>query len=290
LAEQRDVAGIVGYLGTGARFTTAAAARGELPLVNCADTVPTADELLNPWIFRCRGEDPRRCRLVLDHLLDHLGCARLAVLRAPSAGAAPPLDWWTSHAETRGHPIVLDVTCDVRAADPASVLAVLREAGADAVLTWGDAGWSASLIRAMRSAGLQQPVVGGPGMLDDEFAALAGAEHGPVIAVLPAGSAVRREAAARFVEAYEARFRRRPDAGAHLLYETVNHLIEAIQVAGLDRDEVASALGRMGLDAGGEAHAERWPPDPDEILMGRLHNGRWDFLAVSDLLAPAPTN
>jgi hypothetical protein len=47
-----QVSGIVGCVGPDQRFTTAAAWRTGVPLVNAADQPATPDEAVNPWIFR----------------------------------------------------------------------------------------------------------------------------------------------------------------------------------------------------------------------------------------------
>ncbi len=105
LANQRDVAGIVAYLGSGSRLTTAAALRTEVPLVNFADTAATTDETINPWIFRCRGNEPQAHRLLLDYVFDQLGCARVAVLRDAERLDQVQLNWWSSDAAARGLPV-----------------------------------------------------------------------------------------------------------------------------------------------------------------------------------------
>jgi len=52
LAYTHPVSGIVGCVGPERRFTTAAAWRTEVPLVNAADEPATIDEAVNPWMFR----------------------------------------------------------------------------------------------------------------------------------------------------------------------------------------------------------------------------------------------
>jgi hypothetical protein len=69
LARRDDVVGIVGSIGPGARSMTAVARETGLPVVNVSTTTPTIDEIVNPWIFRARGNEGRRQRLVLDHVL-----------------------------------------------------------------------------------------------------------------------------------------------------------------------------------------------------------------------------
>jgi hypothetical protein len=287
LANEYGAWGIVCYLGSGSRLTTAAALRTEVPVVNSARTAATIDEIINPWIFRCRGDEPRRHRLLLDYVLDGLGYDRPAVVRTPGALAQMHLDWWSTHAARRGHPVVGDLRFDAATDDLASLVRTLEDCRADVVLTWCDPPTSAAIVRALRAAGMNHLFVGGAQIVGDEFTALAGPDPGPVVA--PRLEASRDDpAAARFAEDYMARYKQPPSADAFSLFEAVNHLMEAIETAGLDREAIRHALREMAHDPDGERHREEWPHGPDEIVLGRLEGGGWDFCTLSDLETESP--
>jgi ABC-type branched-subunit amino acid transport system substrate-binding protein len=283
LAKEREVAGIVAYLGSGSRLTTAVAQRTELPVVNFAPTAATADETINPWIFRCRGREPQGHELLLDYLFDQLGCARIAVLRDTAHLEQVQLDWWRSHAAARGQPVVADLRCDPGADGLEKVLRTLQESGADVVLTWSDAPRSAAILRAMRQAGMGQLFVGSNAIMSDEFATRAGPEPGVVIAASRPAEPVNHTAAARFADDYLQRFRRPPTPGAFRTYEAVNHLLEAINLAGPDREAVRRVLGEMSRDIDGERHCRQVLHDTDQVILGRLRAAGWDLCTISDL-------
>jgi ABC-type branched-subunit amino acid transport system substrate-binding protein len=288
LANERDVAGIVAYLGSGCRLTTAAALRTEVPVVNFAPTAATTDEAINPWIFRCRGNEPQTHRLLLDYVFDQLGCARVAVLRDAERRDQAQLDWWRGDAATRGVPVVADLRCDPGADGLGGVLPALQESGADVVLTWSDAPRSAAMLRAMRRAGMDQLFVGSPDIVSDEFVALAGAEPGVVFAAIPPSDHADHPTEARFTDDYLQRFRRPPTPGAFRVFEAVNHLVEAINIAGPDREAVRRALADMSRDIDGERHCPEIPHGPDQVILGRLRAGGWDLRTISDLGLAVP--
>ncbi len=269
LAGQPDVAGIVGYLGSGCALTTAVVLRTGVPLVNCAGTSATSDETANPWIFRCRGDRPQPLWRLLDYLFDELGCVRLAVIRTPGRSQ---LDRCSAYAAARGHAVVVDVRVDPRADDPAVVVRMLAGRGVDAVLTWDDAPTTARILRAMRAAGMDQLLVGGPEIIGDEFPVLAGAAPGDVIAAAPRAGG--EPAIAAFTEAYRRRFGRPPPPAAYGVYRATGHLAEAINAAGLDRE----AIRRRLLESDRGTPCRHVPGDPDAVVLRRLMGGGWQLL------------
>jgi ABC-type branched-subunit amino acid transport system substrate-binding protein len=282
LAQQPDIVGMVAYVGSASRVTSAVVLRTEIPLVNFAPTPATVDELANPWIFRCRGEEPQRHRLLLDHIFDHLGCARLGVLRDTGALDQAPVEWWIGEAAARGQAVVADLRCDPGDERFDAVLRALQDSGADVVLTWSDAPRSAAILRAMRRAGMNQVFIGSHAIMSEEFAALAGTEPGAVLAVCPPARRTDHAAAARFADDYLQRFRRPPRPDAFGVYQAANHLMEAINIGGPDREAVRRALTEMGRDVEGERHWDQ-ALEPGQAVFGRLQEGGWVLYTASDL-------
>ena len=252
LAFEHDVRGIVAYIGPHSLINTALAARSEVPIVNAAPTAPTFDESSNPWIFRCPGNDPRRQRVLLDHVFDTLGHTRPAVLRTSGAETKKHLDWYSETADRRHFPVVLDLECDPNAVDLGSVFAEIRRSRADVVLTWCDAQTSAALLRKMRSAGLDQLFVGSDSIVNDDFPKLVNAEPGSVLAFSRCphhevtGKSDLRE--------------RAKDTDADLAFEATAHLLAAINAAGRRHDAIRIALERMGKTTLMRLEGSLWRP------------------------------
>ncbi|MHC4209373.1 MAG: ABC transporter substrate-binding protein [Planctomycetota bacterium] len=287
LAQQRDIVGMVAYVGSASRLTTAVVLRTEIPVVNFAPAPATVDELINPWIFRCRVNEPQRHRLLLDYIFDHLGCARLGVLRDTGALDQAPVHWWVSEAGTRGQPVVADLRCDPGTEELDAVLRALEAGGADVVLTWSDAPRSAAILRAMRRAGMSQVFIGSHEIMSDEFAALAGSEPGSVLALCPPARRTDHAAAARFADDYMQRFKRPPRPDAFGVFQAANHLMEAINIGGPDREAVRRALADMSRDLEGERHWDQ-ALGPDQAILGRLQGGNWNLYTISDLGLTGP--
>jgi ABC-type branched-subunit amino acid transport system substrate-binding protein len=240
-----NVRGMVGYLGPGSTFVTAGLLQTEVPLINAAPTAPTADETVNPWVSRCPGDDPVRHRRLLDYLFRELGFTRLAVLRTPGPAAQTHLNLYTRYARAAGHPPVADLPCDPASADLGSVLDAIRRSDAQAVLTWCDPQPAAAVLRQMRRRKMPQLFVGSEHLVRSDFAALVEEEPGPVIALWSCSLRSDAAQAARFAEQYRSVNGRPPRPGALGSYDAAVHLLQAIELAGLEREDIARTLRDM---------------------------------------------
>jgi branched-chain amino acid transport system substrate-binding protein len=260
LAYQARVWGIVAGLGSDRRLAGVTALRTEVPVVNVAATPATVDESVNPWVFRCPGDDPQRQHKLLVHILRQLGHTRLAVLRTPGRAAQTHLDRWAHYARDQEHPLVADIPWDSSRDDLGPALEALQRCRAEVVLTWCDAETAAAILRRLRAAGMAQLFVGNERMVTDEFVRLVGGNPGPVVALGGCSAAEDEEEAARFAESYEARFKRRPRPEAFRSYDAARHLLQAINLAGLERDAIRRTLRDMST-----------------AFMVRLDEGRWQY-------------
>jgi ABC-type branched-subunit amino acid transport system substrate-binding protein len=275
LSQRSDVWGIVGHLGPNCRMSSAAILKSEVPLVNIGIAPATIDERINPWVFRCRGDEPRQLRRLLEYVFDRVGHARIALLRTPGRESETHIEWWRTHARRRGHPAVAVLRFDPRRDDLDSKLREVRRLGAQALMTWCEPQLSAVILRRMRAIGMSQMFVGSHQIVSGEFLKLIGEDPGAVIAAWPLASRWNRRAAGRFSEDYTERFHRRPALHAYPLYEAARHLLEAINIAGLNREAIRETLRKMSLRSEGEKHCERSPYEASDIVLGYVDGETW---------------
>ncbi|UCE61681.1 MAG: ABC transporter substrate-binding protein [Phycisphaerales bacterium] len=281
-----QAAAAIAYLGPEYVYRSAAAFYTELPVINVAAVAESKEDNLidNPWVFRCFGDEPRQHRLLLDYVFDELGYTRLAALRTPTRVTQRHLNWWASHADARGHPLVADIPHSDDAQELDDVLDAIRRSGCEALLTWTDAKTTASVVRRMRDLGMRQLVVGGRSIVNDLFARSVGDDHGQVIALFPARRLAQSEAMSDFSDYYTQRNVRGgtpigPGPDAHSSLDAANHLIEAINTVGRDREAIRRQLDLMSRSAAGEAHYERLHPEGKAVLA-HLDAGRWRYKPI----------
>ena len=244
------VVGFVGLLGPDDTLTSAATLHTATPFVNAAVTPAGRAESINPWVFRCRANDPRQHEMMLDYVFDHLACSRIAILRCTGGIAQLHLDWWASHARRRGHSPVADLFLNPEAKDLGPQLRALRRAKPDAVLTWCNARLAAGMVKLLRQSGMTPVFVAGDEIVREEFVQLAGDDCQTVIAIPPCAHRRDTQGTAWFNENYagkvsQAPAARQPTREAAFAFDAANHLMEAINAAGTDRLAVRETLRTM---------------------------------------------
>lgn len=262
-------------LGLVARFTpdcqtdSAVALHTEVPVVNAARSPAALPEEINPWVFRCRSYDARYHELLLDYVVDELGRTRIAILRTAGGPAQWHLDQWSRHARRRGLAPVADLFLNPKARHLAPQLRALKQAKPDVVLTWSGAQLSAEILRLLRDEGLSSLFVGCGEIVCDSFTDAAGEEPGRVIAAYPcnhdSAEAVAEEFAKQPAKRPSAMRKPRLPVEAHSSFDAASHLLEAINIAGLDRRAIRRTLRDM-----------------DEAALARLVDGRWETFTRFD--------
>jgi len=254
LASRPEVAGVVGHDVPYGSVESILASRLGMPIVDAAPGKSVSGEIEDPWVFRCDryGHDGQAA--VLDALLADLDRPRLAVVRTPGGETARRLDFWVGRAAKRGARIVADVIWDPKGNDLGAVLKKLQRARAQGVLTWSDAQASAALLGGIRKAGLRAALVGGPAIVNEDFARSAPPDAGTVLAVTPCSHA-------------EAGGGPPPESLHDRSSEAAEHLLAAVENAGRDREAVRGELQRKRSQS-----------------VARLKNGVWGTVAASLLI------
>jgi ABC-type branched-subunit amino acid transport system substrate-binding protein len=267
LRDRHDARGFIGFIEPHACLDTAVALRTEVPVVNVAATEPTIDETDNPWVFRCGGNDPRRQRMVLDHVLDLPGPMRLALLFTPGHETRAHLDRWDGHARSRGHEPLATIDFDPQVDDLTPVVDRLRDTRATVLLTWSDTPTSAAVLRGLRAAGWGGLFVGGDRIVTGEFVDLAGANPGRVLA--PGRCRhydLNGDDAPDGHDELRTRLRASPapvSPHARRSFDAAMHLLAAIEIAGPERVAIRDTLSEMRT-----------------ATLARLEDGAWVVSAL----------
>ncbi|MDO8631637.1 MAG: ABC transporter substrate-binding protein [Phycisphaerales bacterium] len=313
-ADNPNVLGLVAHAPRNLAITDTAIAYVELPVVSTASD-QESDEMgdsKNPWVFRCRGDEPARHRLLVDYLVEKRQCTRLAIITTNSDDSLSPISWWLSYARTLKLPTPLELSWDPAKLDQFGIVVkALRDSDTQAILTWCDARVASLLLRRIRAAGLDQLYITDPDIMADPIMVDEGAGMGDVMTMIASTSLEHSDGArsmrsvdyleepvangstrvlSEFTRKYAEQSatggkRAAPDANARRSFDAADHLLAAVNLAGADRDEVRQTLASMGRDPFGEDHFERIH-GPCAATFACLKSGRWVYHTVTSSAPP----
>ncbi|MBE3068785.1 MAG: ABC transporter substrate-binding protein [Planctomycetes bacterium] len=214
-------------------------AKARLALVSPAATDRTANLANVPWMFSCAPGDHLLAPVLAADMASRLAGGPFVVVSTDDHDSQMLAVEWLKCLAARGlvphshfqHPQGSD--------DVGELVTRVVEARPRAVAVVAGAHASAHLVAALRGGGYGGLVFGGPSMGRRRFVDEAGpAAEGVVFPLLLAPG----PAAARFAEAFRARFGRPADYAAAYTYDAVGLLVAAIGKAGLNRARIGDAV------------------------------------------------
>ncbi len=248
-------------------------AKARLALVDPASTDRTVNAAKVPWTFSCMPDDRALMASIGEALLasadresfilvsatDHdsriMAQEFLSFVRREHGGPQRHLEF--RHGSHRIPELARQIA----------------ESGARAVVVLAGASDSAALLRALRGAGAEPSIFGGPSMGRRSFLERAG----------PAAEGVRlpltvweSDAGEAFSEKFSARWNAAPDYAASHAYDAARLLVTAIRRAGLDRERIRAALAELSPWQGASGTIQ-WDPigrNSRGARLGTIRNGQ----------------
>jgi branched-chain amino acid transport system substrate-binding protein len=297
LAANEEIVAVVGHLQS---FVTVPAA-GIYDLAGLVMVAPiaTAPELTAHGytrVFRATVND-RTVGHELASVAQRRGYRRVVICYIRDGYGRGVSNAFEERADELGLSIVARESYDPNAGDDerafTGTLSALQHQTYDAILLAGETPSAATLLKALRRAGITQPVLGGDAMSSTALLHGAGAAaEGSLIATVFHPDEPRKEVRS-FVSAFEHKFGVPPDAGAALGFDTIHLLADAINRAGTSAPSaIAAALhhrdtpfsgvtGQFAFDSTGEPRSKR-------VVMTVVDRGRFRFLPSAELAVAKP--
>lgn len=255
----------------------------EVPIVTSGSTDPTLSETRIPWFLRVNADDRQNSYALAAHIFSELGLRRVAMLRANTRYGRVGVAEFKDAARRLQKPLLLELRWAPGDRDFTTQLARIEEAGADAVVLWGDSEEMAAVVRQMRELGLDQPVFGPDRMAAREFVEAVG-EAGDGVVAVDLWRPDRDDPALRaFGQRYRARFGEEPDAMAAHAYDGVTLIVGAVREAGLNRVLIRDALSGLEEYQGvtGRIPFDATLNDVGAVYLARLDGGAFHYFAES---------
>ena len=242
LLERDKVAAVIGPINSSNCLASMKVTqKAEIPQITpvCASPAITAQG--NPFIFRTTLSDRRYAGQLAEFALKTAGLKRFAILHDADDYGTDGANVFDQRLRELGVIPVVRERWNRGDKSFSAQLAKVKEAGADAMLTWGLHTEIALLAKQARQLGIAAKILGGTGLATPKFIELGGeAVEGSLVTLLfvPDNPEPKVQ---DFVKRYQAKFTRRPDTFAAQAYDTLHLLAGAIERA-------ASTAGRAIRD------------------------------------------
>lgn len=285
-----DDEGVWGFLGTiddvNAHVALRVALKLEIPMVNTGDPDPTFTETRIPWMIRCISDDRQSSYALINYIYRKEGHERIAVIRADNRYGRVGTMEFKDAALRISHPVILEVRFADGESSFTTQLERIKKLSPDAVLIWGNAREAGLILNQMREMGIDQPVFGCDRTVSPEFLEIAGENAEGVISTCQYNPDADNPGLKAFQTNYEKRFNQEPDVFAAHAYDGMSILLEAIQMAGLNRALIRDLLTDMETFQGyrgitGEIIFDASWNDIGAIWYSEVRNGNFKFSPAS---------
>lgn len=255
----------------------------EIPMVTSGSTDPTLSETRIPWFVRVNADDRQNAYALASYVFNEQGHRRVAVFRTNTRYGRVGVAEFNDAARRLQKPVLVELRWGPGDRDFTAQLTRIREAGAEAVVLWGDAEDMARVVRQMRDIGMTQPVYGPDRMFAPEFTGAVGAAGEGVVAVNLWHPEREDPALRQFERRYRDRFGEDPEAMAAHAYDGMRLIIDAVREAGLNHVLIRDAMSELEEYDGvtGPIPLDATLNDVGPVYLASFEDGAFRYFAES---------
>ncbi len=273
LAYEDKVWTIIGGLdGQRAHLAELVVSKAWVPVVTPTASDMSIDYANVPWVFRCAPTDGRQAELLLDFIQRQGSKHVIALTEAQRDGHTGFLRLQDAAGRRN---IQLDAHWEFPTGSPEAVIPRLLNLESDALLVWGSAGPSLTLLRAIRAAGIKTPVFGPSSMVNADLTADS-AWLGELVVAAPYDMSRQDPELVEFTARFKNLAGMPPTAVALLSYDAAVLVTKAAAIAGLNRMRIRDELARMSYDGiAGKIQFNSLRGNVREPVILTFKDGRW---------------
>ncbi len=190
------------------------------------------------WTFRNIYDDAFQGQTLASYTKRVLGHSKVAVFYDNDDYGIGLKDSFDAQAAKEGLQVVFSQSYKRETSDYRPHLAKFRELAPEAIMIAGLYAQASLIARQARESGLMVPLLGGDGVLSDEYVRIAEKAADNTYISCPFLFELGGDKAAAFKKAFEARFKIVPDAWAALAYDAVGIVADAVKKGGWDRRKI----------------------------------------------------
>jgi branched-chain amino acid transport system substrate-binding protein len=196
----------------------------------------------SPWTFRNLYRDDFQGQLLARYSKDVLGAKKIAVFYDNDDYGKGLMESCKKEAEKIGLEMLEPISyVRERTSDFKPLVGKIKDKGAEAIILCGLYGDAATIVKAARNdLDINVPVLGGDGVLNDQFIKNAGkAAEGCLVFTPFLYDLVKDDPKAKaFYDSFRKKYNKDPDTWAALTYDAVGMALAAVEEVGTDREKV----------------------------------------------------
>ena len=132
----------------------------ELPIVDTGTTDRTVTETRVQWLLHNFPDDRQQGYALADYIFNQLKLKRVGILRSTNRYGRMGDALFFDTARRMGHQPLLEEKFEPSDQEFSKQLTLLRDAGIDSLVIWGNARQAGLILKQMRDLGMKQPVFG----------------------------------------------------------------------------------------------------------------------------------
>lgn len=276
----KDVLAFIGTIdGDATHVALRVALKIETFMVNCSDPDPTLTETQIPWLIRIFPDNRQQGYRLASLIIKEKGFKKIVVLRTNNRPGRVGVRPFVDAARRLGFPVLQEINFKDGDRAFATQVGVIKQAGPDAVVFWGNPSETGPAAAQLRAAGVRAAFFGFDRLVDPDFIKLAGSAAEGATATYFFNPAKKDDAWIGFRQRFQKRYAVEPDIYAAYGYDAAKLVIDAINRAGPNRyrvhdflaglDEYRGVTGYMRFDG-------RWD-NIAPVVTAQCKGGHWEF-------------
>lgn len=238
---------------------------------------PVVTQQNNPWIFRIRLNDEIGAALLVDYMLDKLGCKKIGLAYVSTSFGQGGIKMVHDALVARGVQPVLEQAHQISVKDFTANLMSFQQAQVDGVIVWSDDQPAGLFVKQAKTLGMTFKVAGSTGLSQPAFIALASDAAEGVMAVTDFAPDNPSPEAKSWIAKYTAAYKEPPELFASAYYDALYILVGAMRRASaMDGPAIREALTKTSGMVG-VTNTYSWTATGDMVKQGfitRNQNGK----------------
>lgn len=266
------------------------ALKAEIFIVNCSDPDPTLTETQIPWLIRVFPDNRQGGNRLAEQVVKERGHCRIVVLRSNDRPGRVGVRPFVNAVRRLGCPVLQEVNFSPGARTFDYQVELIRQAGPEAVVFWGNPEDIGAAAAQLRTAGVEAAFFGFDRLLDPAYVRSAGEAAEGTVAVALLDPNRSDPVWTGFVARFQQRFGEQPEAYAAYAYDGTRMLLQAIREVGPNRyrirdrmaaiDSYEGVTGRLRFDG-------RWD-NVSPVGTAEFRQGKWAYLPPPQASKPTP--